>query len=105
MSAFKEKAVQTLRKAAEEEKGVAAATIRQCADLVAAMDEDEPKGCSRPNYEDMYAKETVKTEKLMQELQCCNEVIRNLRSQNDRLTGFREAVQMLTERSAGKYLQ
>lgn len=103
---FKETVISTLLEAAGWEKGVAASTIRQCVDMVAAIpDEEQKECCAAPNYEAMYAKAQEEILRLNNELGCCQEVIRGLRSQNERLTGFREAVQMMTEGPAERHLQ
>lgn len=95
---FKEKAVAALREVHENEYGPCRTVIRECMELVANIPEEDEK-CASPDYRVMCAELEKKLtgtaeelKKAAMELACAEEEIRNLRGDNQWLTGFREAV-------------
>lgn len=74
-------------------------------ELMAAVESapEEDDRCARPNYEVMCKELEAKLLQTKQELEACTEVNRYLRSENERLTGFREAVLRIFPEGDGCY--
>ena len=90
---FKKKAIDAMARMEEQDCGVARSVIRECRMLVENIPEEQQNACcAAPNYEAMAKKLEEELIRTRQELECAEEVIRNLRSEKERLTGFREAV-------------
>lgn len=91
---FKEKALKALAAAEEQDCGVARTVIRECRELVEKIpdEECEKTRCVKPDYERMCKELEAQLTQTKQELEACTEVNRYLRTENERLTGFREAV-------------
>ena len=88
---FKEKALKALR---ECPLAVDAGEAYNRRELIAAVEKipEEDERCAGPNYEGMCKELEAKLLQTKQELEACTEVNRYLRTENERLAGFREAV-------------
>ena len=94
---FKEKAVAALKKAAQEEMGPAMNVIRECAELVAGLpDEEHEQTCAAaPNYEALYEGLQEQLRELLKVSDGMEAEIRMLNLQNARLAGYRDAVEVI----------
>lgn len=94
---FKEKAVEALHKAADQEMGPARNVIKECVELVANLPEDKLENveCAKPNYEAMYHEEHKKVQEMLKIQNSMEAEIRCWQSANARLSGFKEAIEMV----------
>lgn len=95
---FKEKAVAALTTAAQNELGtIGESVIRECAELVAGLPDEERENvpCMAPNYEVMYHEAMKELQKTEFEQESMRNEIQQLHFVNTRLTGFREAVELI----------
>ena len=77
-------------------------TRHQLIAAVEAMPEEEKALCSAPNYEVMYHEAEEKLKRQDRELECQEEMVRDLRNKCARLEGFKEAVlRMFPEQGYG----
>lgn len=96
---FKEITLKTLAGMANQVNGHDADVIGRCMEAVREIPQYEHENVpvSAPNYEAMYQDAMKKLDQTRKELDACMEVNRYLRSENERLTGFREAVKLIFE--------
>lgn len=94
---FKEKALEALTTAAQMEMGPAKNVIRECAELVEGLPDEEHENakCAAPDYENMYhaAQAELQEQKKICEHMACE--LRAMQLCNSRLTGYREAVERI----------
>lgn len=94
---FKEKAVAALREAAENECGPCRTVMKECAELVEQIPDEERENapCVTPNYEVMYHEAMEKLQKTEFVQESMRNEIQQLHFVNSRLVGFREAVELI----------
>lgn len=94
---FKKTAVEALYRAANQELGPARSVIKECAELIEGLPDEERENipCAMPNYEAMYheAMEKLQNSEFVQE--SMRNEIQQLHFANARLTGFQEAVELV----------
>lgn len=96
---FKEKAVAELKKLANDEMGPAKNVIRECAELVAGLPDEEHENAkllaAAPDYEALYKGLQERLRDLLKVNDGMQAEIRMLNIQNARLSGYREAVETI----------
>lgn len=95
---FKEKAVAELKKLANDEMGPAKNVIRECAELVAVLPDEEHENAMRaaaPDYEALYKGLQERLRDLLKVNDGMQAEIRMLNIQNARLSGYRDAVERI----------